>query len=54
MARAVETDSIGNKLPVIVPFNLFEQCIQDAAAAGQLKRTQECRQHEIVPVPTAY
>eukprot|EP01031_Cornospumella_fuschlensis_P031650 gene31650-38250_t len=51
VARAVQTDSIGNKLPVITPFHLFRTCIKTFSA--QLAEVGSCNSdYDIVQVPT--
>lgn len=51
MARAVQTDLIGNKLPVITPFHLFEKCIDDNL--DEFKQRGDCpTDYGTVPVPS--
>lgn len=55
VARAVHhTDKIGNTMPVIVPFNLFESCIKLEAAAGRISSTKDCGKHDVLTVPVIY
>jgi hypothetical protein len=50
MANAVSTDAVGNHLVGIVPFGLYEKCIQNNARA--LEKLSKCQgNYNIVEVP---